>query len=321
MSRHSIVACLVVMLAACGESSSTLGPGSPPDGGTSTDGGGPPGGDVSLERLLTTSMNTSVDVAIAREAPDATTFGVARAPSHGTLAGSGPTWTYTPAAGYVGTDVLSVWGDSGQSKTTVLVTITITDPNAPVANPDSFEIATSSPLTITQSALTANDRHAAGRTLVVTGVTALRDGHGTPTIDGTNVVFSPAFGFLGSAGFLYTISDGISTSQGSVHVQVGARDPIAESDQVRTSENTPVTVAVSTLLANDHDSSGVPLALDSVFPGASTHLEIALSSDRRQVTITPSQGFVGFEQVAYRLAGGTSLSAVGFITVFVDPLP
>ena len=100
---------------------------------------------------------------------------------------------------------------------------------------------------------------------------------------------------------------------------VGARDPIAEGDVVHTLENTPVTVAVSTLLANDHDASGVPLALDSVFPGASTHLAIALSSDRTQVTITPSQGFTGFEQVAYRLAGGASLSAVGFITVFVDP--
>jgi hypothetical protein len=260
-------------------------------------------------------------VAIATAAPSATSFSVASAPDHGKLTGTGPTWTYTPAAGYVGTDVLTVRGDSGQRRTTVLVTITITDPDAPVANPDSFEIDTSSPLTITPSSLLANDRHAAARTLTVTGVTVLRDGHGTPTFDGSNVVFTPAFGFLGSAGFAYTVSDGVSTAQGAVHVQVGARDPIAEGDQVHTFENTPVTVAVSKLLANDHDASGVPLELESVFPGASTHLAIALSSDRTQVTITPAQGFTGLEQVAYRLAGGASLSAVGFISVFIDPPP
>ena len=321
MLFHSRVACLVVGLAACGSSSS---PDASPDAdvsidGPAPDGAVPSGGDTSFDLALTTPVDTPVDVAIATVAPRATTFSVASAPGHGELTGTGPTWTYRPTAGYVGTDTLSVRGDSGHGRTTVFVAITIADPDAPVANPDAFEIDTSSPLTIAQASLLANDRHAAGRTLTVTGVTAPSDGHGTPTIEGSNVVFRPAIGFLGSAGFVYVISDGVSTAQAAVHVQVGARDPIAEGDAVHTLENTPVTLAVSTLLANDHDSSGVPLELDSVFPGASTHLAIALSADRTQVTITPAQGFIGFEQVAYRLAGGASLSAVGFITVFVDP--
>jgi len=318
MLRHSRVACFVVMATACGGSSDSLGPGPSPDASVSVD-GAPSGGDTSVDLQLTTALNTPIDVAIAAEAPGATTFSVSSAPQHGTLSGSGPTWTYTPAANYVGSDDLTVRGESDRGTTTVVVTITVTDPDAPVANPDSVQIDTNSPLTIALSSLLANDRHAIGRTLTVTDVSTVSNGRGTPAIDGSNVVFTPTPGFLGSAGFAYTISDGVSTAQASVHVQVGARDPIAEGDSVHTSENTPVTVAVSTLLANDHDSSGVPLALESVSPGASTHLAISLSSDRTLVTITPAQGFTGVEQVAYLLAGRASLSGLGFITVFVDP--
>src|SRR3954464_12692944 len=90
MLCQSKLVCCAVMLAACGASSGTSSPGSSPDAGISIDGGLPPGNDTSIAVALTPSVNTPVDVAIAADAPGATTFSVPAAPAHGTLTGPGP---------------------------------------------------------------------------------------------------------------------------------------------------------------------------------------------------------------------------------------
>ena len=62
---------------------------------------------------------------------DALTFVIVSAPTHGTLSGTGPTVTYTSAAGYVGSDSFGFAVSDGQSQSpTVVVPITVTAPSS-----------------------------------------------------------------------------------------------------------------------------------------------------------------------------------------------
>ena len=89
------------------------------------------------------------------------------------------------------------------------VTITITPVNdAPVANPDTKTTNQNTPLTFPASDLIVNDQDAEVDSLTVTAVTASGDTHGTVTLAGGNVTYTPAATFSGSASFDYTISDG-----------------------------------------------------------------------------------------------------------------
>ncbi len=56
---------------------------------------------------------------------DPLTYAVATVPAHGTLSGTAPNLTYTPAAGYVGPDSFTFTADDGQATATGTVSITV----------------------------------------------------------------------------------------------------------------------------------------------------------------------------------------------------
>ncbi len=105
-------------------------------------------------------------------------------PAHGTLGtlGDDGSFTYTPAAGFVGTDsfTYTVFDHLGLSSDVATVTITVGDPGAntpPVAVDDAFTAIADAPFTVNAPGLLANDSDADGDLLTVEN--AGNPGHGT----------------------------------------------------------------------------------------------------------------------------------------------
>ncbi|MEZ5537271.1 MAG: IPTL-CTERM sorting domain-containing protein [Thiolinea sp.] len=128
--------------------------------------------------------------------------------------------TYTPAAGFVGTDSFTYTitdGEGGSSTATVTVTVTAKQPanNAPVAVADTATVQAGGSVAID---VLANDTDADGDTLSLDSVAD--PANGTVTLQNGNVLYVPDTGFSGTDTFSYTVSDGKDPVSGSVTVTV-----------------------------------------------------------------------------------------------------
>lgn len=103
-------------------------------------------------------------------------------------------------------------------------TITATN-NAPVANNDN---ATTSAGSAVDVLVLANDTDADGDTLSIASVT--QPAHGTASIAGAAVHYTPTTGFSGADAFTYSASDGAESATASVAVTVMGGGPPVDSD-------------------------------------------------------------------------------------------
>src|SRR4029077_16123455 len=118
------------------------------------------------------------------------TYEVVTGPSHGTLTGTAPNLTYTPALNYNGSDAFTFRAYDGQAYSTAAqVTITVTAVNdAPVATPQSVSTAYNTALAIT---LAGTDVE--GSSLNYTVLT--QPSSGTLTGTAPNLTYTPVIGF------------------------------------------------------------------------------------------------------------------------------
>src|SRR5207247_2330094 len=127
-------------------------------------------------------------------------------PANGSLTlNSDGSFSYVPAANYNGPDSFTYKASDGKADSgTATVTITVIPVNdAPVAADDSA--STPEDIAVTIAPL-ANDSDVDGDSLTITSATAT---NGTVIIVGaTNLLFTPAPDFNGTATISYTISDG-----------------------------------------------------------------------------------------------------------------
>jgi hypothetical protein len=192
-------------------------------------------------------------------------------------------------------------------------TITVTLPSIllpPQANNDTASSTTGTPVSI---AVLANDSDPYGYPLTITAVT--QGAHGTATISGTSVIYTPAAGFVGTDSFTYTITDGQSgsaTATVTVNVMAGNLPPVAVANTVSISAGTSATIAV---LANDSDPYGYALTISSVTQGAHGTVTISGTS----VTYTPAADFVGTDSFTYTITDGYGHFATAPVTVAVLP--
>ena len=90
--------------------------------------------------------------------------------------------------------------------------------------------------------------------------------------------------------------------------------PLANPDQVSTSEGQAVALAFNTLLANDSDPDGDPLSIEAV--QSPTHGSISVDAQSAELVFTPDPWFIGDAGFEYRVSDG-STSATGWVTVTV----
>ncbi|MBB3329553.1 hypothetical protein BDK63_000393 [Halomonas campaniensis] len=158
---------------------------------------------------------------------DPLTVGAVTQPSHGsvTLNPDG-TLTYTPDAGFVGSDSFTYQASDGallSDPATVQVTIEQAEPvNAPpLAQDDTASTVQGSAV---QIAVLENDSDPDGDPLTVGAVTLPGNGSVTVNADGT-LTYTPDFGFIGSDSFTYRAYDGqLLSDPATVQVTVSQGD-------------------------------------------------------------------------------------------------
>lgn len=264
-----------------------------------------------------TAVDTAVAVAVLGNDSDldgdAMTVALDSGPSHGSvlLAADG-TGTYTPAAGYVGTDSFTYTVSDGHGGSdTATVTVTVTVLNAPPVAADDH--ATTPYRTAVEIPLLANDTDVNGDPLsVVAGsVSAPVDTHGAPrgtvTVVGGTATYAPPSGFSGTVTFSYRATDGLATSTARVTVVVGNAPPVATDDTATAVGGQPLRIPV---VDNDSDPDGGTLTLVAVTqpPRGGT---VAIVDG--ELVVIPDPGYSGTLTFSYTLAddqGGTSTATV-----------
>lgn len=241
--------------------------------------------------------------------------------AHGTLTlAANGSFTYQPAAGYVGTDTFTYKVNDGSvDSATATVTITIAN-SAPVAANDSYTAQRDTTLTVNAAAgvilnPAGTDTDANGDTL--TAVLNSTTQHGALTLN-TNGSFTyvPAAGYFGPDSFTYHVNDGTSDSNvATVTINVLNGVPVAVNDAYTT--HGALTVGSATgVRANDSDPD-TPMTSVFVTLVSSTSNGSLTLGPSGEFIYAPNTGFVGTDTFTYRLNDGTSNSNVATVTITV----
>jgi hypothetical protein len=234
--------------------------------------------------------------------------------SHGSLTLNGDgSFSYAPAAGYVGSDSFTYHDFDGIAySNTATVSISVTN-IVPVANNDTAQ-------TTENQAVTVNVLSDAGDSdsdpLSVGSVT--QPAHGTATINSDNTVtYAPSANFTGTDSFTYRASDGVSQSNAAtITITVGpsSTGPHALNDSYTVVAGQTLSIGPNGVLANDIDPNG--LALSAVLGTSTANGFLSLQSNGA-FSYTPSGGFTGTDSFTYQASDGTYTSNTATVTITV----
>lgn len=277
--------------------------------------------------IASTPFNTAVTINVLSNDggtnPDVT--GIVIDPLHGTaVSNANNTITYTPSAGYSGTDYFFYEVCNNSTCETVLVTVTVLpegiNNQAPQANNDVASTTPTNPVTIP---VLANDHDPENNPLTVTQIDQAPQ-HGTVGInpDGT-VVYTPTNpNYTGTDSFSYVVCDNLGEcTTATVTITINADGtgttndpPLAVNDDATTMANTPVTISP---VSNDTD------------PNVGDILTITVVSDPlhgtlgpivgNSVNYTPDSNFDGTDYFSYIVCdnGTPVLCDTAWVTVSV----
>ncbi|HQF63958.1 MAG TPA: cadherin-like domain-containing protein, partial [Anaerolineaceae bacterium] len=189
---------------------------------------------------------------------------------------------------------------------------------APVAVDDTATTTEDTPVAILAVDLATNDTDANLDALTVTAVS--NPTNGTVVLAAGTITFTPTADFNGTAGFDYTVSDGVLTDTGHVTVTVTAVNdaPVAVDNAYEMDEDTILNIEAPGVLNNDTDADGDTLtAMLVVGP---TNGTLVLNADG-SFTYTPSPNFFGTDAFTYKASDGTSDSNVATVTITVVDMP
>ncbi|HEU0244919.1 MAG TPA: tandem-95 repeat protein, partial [Candidatus Limnocylindrales bacterium] len=173
---------------------------------------------------------------------DPLTYAIATQPAHGTLSGTGPDQSYTPAANFFGTDTFTFTVTDGvHISPAATVTITVANVNDPVdARSDAVTVkaTTTTTLNVFQANGGSADSAGPGEPISEVTITAIpvKPTKGTVTINsgGTRLSYDPTGCNTGTDTFQYTISDGQFTDTATVVVTIArpTSSPITDTPAV-----------------------------------------------------------------------------------------
>jgi DNA/RNA endonuclease G (NUC1) len=168
------------------------------------DGNNPPGTE---NQWANTDEDVAAAITLNAVSPNLSpsfTYTIITAPANGVLSGSGPTFTYTPAANFHGSDsfVFRV-NDGSHDSNTSTVNITVNAVNdAPVADSQSVTTNSNTAISIT---LTGSDFETSSANLIFE--VTVNPAHGTLSGSGAGWTYSPDANFSGADSFKFTVRD------------------------------------------------------------------------------------------------------------------
>ncbi len=159
---------------------------------------------------------------------DALTFTIITAPIHGTLSGNAPNLTYTPAAGYLGSDSFTFSVNDGKvASGAVAITINVAEtiaPNtAPVANGQTVNAGQGQARAIP---LTGSDADGDPLTFRIVS----QPTNGTLTLNGAVATYTPNAGFIGADSFTYVANDA-TVDSAAVTVMIQVKAEVVETER------------------------------------------------------------------------------------------
>jgi Bacterial Ig domain/Dockerin type I domain len=256
------------------------------------------------------AFNTAKAITLTGSDPDVPalplTFVVATNPAHGALTGTAPNLTYTPTAGFQGSDSFTFTASNG-TNTSSAATVSITvAAGVPTANSQSVNVAFNTAKAIT---LTGSDPDVPA--LPLTFVVATNPAHGALTGTAPNLTYTPNAGFQGSDSFTFTAGNGTNTSSAAtVSITVAAGVPTANSQSVNVAFNTAKAI---TLTGSDPDVPALPLT----FVVATNPAHGALTGTAPNLTYTPNAGFQGSDSFTFTASNGTNTSSSATVSLAV----
>ncbi len=247
--------------------------------------------------------------------PDGDTIGVTLttgARDYGSLTCSSPMYqcTYTPNAGFVGTDHFQYGGtDTVNPPGTAYINVT-TLPTGKEPLPfdarEDLYLSPASQTYIPNAFFTQNDFDAELDPVTVASVdsTGLL---GTLTCDSAGCMYHPPIGFSGRTSFKYTATDGQGSSDTAiVRIRVGNTNgvPVPQSDSFTTPKNTTLKFSVFELLRNDYDPDNDPLAT-TVYSAAAQKGVLSCGNPQYWCTYTPNANVTGTDTITYGINDGS----------------
>ena len=233
-----------------------------------------------------------------------TDFAIQSTPAHGSVVLNGADVTYTPAATYYGSDSFTVVarGPGGISaEQTVSVEVGL--PGAPTAKPATVSVAYDGAATT----------RLAGEGVFSAIELASQPAHGTATLDGETLTYTPAAGYFGDDVVTFTVTGpGGKSSPAPVTFEVAKPPvPVAGAVDSQTGYDAPATINLA--------ASGVFSAVEVV--QAPTHGTVTIAGS--VATYTPTAGYYGADAFTYHVKGpgGVSTPAQVRVTVGLPPAP
>jgi hypothetical protein len=224
----------------------------------------------------------------------------------------------TDASGNANFDSATFINPLGASLSTEFITVAATDPAGNTSEFSAAVLANSGPTAVNDSyllqenssnvlAVLANDKDPAGDPLSIIAVGL--PGHGTATISGNAILYTPTAGYFGPDNFTYTISDGFGdTSTATVNISVNGL-PVAQNYAYTVQQNS----VNNSLAINDSDPDGDPVTLTSV--GTPVHGTATISGSN--ILYTPTAGFFGSDSFTYTVSDGQGGTSVGLVSITV----
>ncbi|WP_380787837.1 putative Ig domain-containing protein [Sphingomonas sp. R86521] len=240
--------------------------------------------------------------------PATTYVALASKPEHGIVAVSRMAMTYAPAAGYVGGDSFSYTAaNEGGASTPAIVTVIVTPPAAPTVAGRAVATA--------YGTATAIDLSGAITGVHATVTVTTAPAHGTTSVAGDVVTYTPAAGYFGADSFPYVaVGAGGTSAPATVTITVGTPPvPIVANRAVTTAYGAAISVDLAGSITGVHGSVTVA--------SGPAHGTTSVAGD--VVTYTPAAGYYGADTVGYTATGpgGTSAPATVTITVGTPPVP
>lgn len=156
----------------------------------------------------TEDVASSLTLVATDQDGDQLVWSIVTLPSHGSLSGTAPALTYTPAPNFSGADTFTFKVNDGFANSAIAeVTIAVAPVNdVPTAAPQSVTLAQGGTIGIV---LSGSDDEGEALTFAVVQSVA----HGTLSGSGANLTYTPSAGYSGSDAFTFTAADPGATSQ------------------------------------------------------------------------------------------------------------